>query len=110
MPFEFVDNTIIDRNTRKLIRSQAAKGRNVGKKHPSRGRRAAIKVDIAKSNYKTKHLVSQHHHIALPTIEPQVGDSLSVFSLPVESTPGSRTLVQKGSGRTHDYFHKYLYT
>ncbi|KAI2777906.1 hypothetical protein F4815DRAFT_495041 [Daldinia loculata] len=95
MPFEFVDNTIIDRNTRKLIRSQAAKGRNVGKKHPSRGRRAAIKVDIAKSNYKTKHLVSQHHHIALPTIEPQVGDSLSVFSLPVESTPGSRTLVQK---------------
>ncbi|KAF3059797.1 hypothetical protein GL218_05030 [Daldinia childiae] len=95
MPFEFVDNTIIDHNTRKLIRSQAAKGRNVGKKHPSRGRRAATKADIAKSDYKTKQLVSQHHRTALPTIEPQVGDSLSVSSLPVESTPGSRTLVQK---------------
>ncbi|KAI0122533.1 hypothetical protein F4814DRAFT_409045 [Daldinia grandis] len=95
MPFTFVDNTIIDRNTRKLIRSQAAKGRNVGKKHPSRGRRATTIADIAKSDYKPRQLASQHYHTALPTIEPQVGDSLSVFSLPVESTPGSRNLVQK---------------
>ncbi|KAI1659439.1 hypothetical protein F4813DRAFT_352993 [Daldinia decipiens] len=95
MTFGFVENTIIDRNTIKLIRSQAAKGRNVGKKHPSRGRRATIKADIAKSDYKTEHLDSRNHHMVLPTIELQFEDSLSVFPLPVESTPESRTPVQK---------------
>ncbi|KAI1469246.1 uncharacterized protein F4812DRAFT_323434 [Daldinia caldariorum] len=97
MPFEFVDNAILDRRTRKLIRSQAAKGRNVGKKHPSRGRRAAIKANIAESHYNKPNdfLALQPRHAVLPTIERQVGDSLSVFSLPVESTPGSRIIIQK---------------
>ncbi|KAI1803530.1 hypothetical protein F4811DRAFT_562433 [Daldinia bambusicola] len=97
MPFEFVNNAILDRRTRKLIRSQAAKGRNVGKRHPSRGRRAAAKAGIAESHYdKPKDsLVLQSRHVVFPTIERQVGDSLSVFSLPVESTPGSRVIMQK---------------
>ncbi|KAI8966282.1 hypothetical protein F5Y11DRAFT_188817 [Daldinia sp. FL1419] len=95
MPFKFIDNTIIDRNTRKLIRSQAARGRNVGKKHPSRGRRAVIDTNTTKLNYDIKDLVSKCHNTVSHTIELQVGDSLSVFCLPVKSTPGSRTLIQK---------------
>ncbi|KAI1479565.1 hypothetical protein F4774DRAFT_381368 [Daldinia eschscholtzii] len=96
MVFEFINNAVLDRRTRKLIRSHAAKGRNVGKKHPSRGRRAAIKADIAESIYKPKDMALEpHNQLMLPTIERQVGDSLSVFSLPVESTPGSRVIIQK---------------
>ncbi|KAK6953144.1 hypothetical protein Daesc_005444 [Daldinia eschscholtzii] len=96
MAFEFINNAVLDRRTRKLIRSHAAKGRNVGKKHPSRGRRAAIKANITESIYKPKNkALEPHHQLVLPTIERQVGDTLSVFSLPVESTPGSRVIIQK---------------
>ncbi|KAI1443620.1 hypothetical protein F5Y02DRAFT_200806 [Annulohypoxylon stygium] len=94
MPFEFVDNTTIDRDARRLIRSHVAKGKNVGKTHPSRKKRAIMKIETARSSDRTRKEYCTYD-MANPTIEPQIGDSLSLTSLPIESTPGSRTLIRK---------------
>ncbi|OTB00690.1 hypothetical protein M426DRAFT_267228 [Hypoxylon sp. CI-4A] len=92
MPFEFVDNASIDRDARKRIRSHAARGKNVGKTHPSRKRRTALKTQTAE---KTGSPTARHFYTTVPLIERQIGDSLSVIPLPVELIPESRTLVQK---------------
>jgi hypothetical protein len=99
MPFVFLNNANIDRNARKLIRSHVAKGRNVGKKLPSRRKHCKpdvkIVAHIGRPNIieDAKHRESEE---AIPAIERQIGDGLSVLSFPVEVTPASRGLLQRG--------------
>ncbi|KAI1383976.1 uncharacterized protein F4822DRAFT_57322 [Hypoxylon trugodes] len=95
MAFEFVNNTTIDRNARRLIRSHAAKGKNVGKTHPSRRRRAAMKAKTTKPDNKTTELISRHESAVVSTTHSQLDYSLFAYSLPIELPPGSGTLVQK---------------
>lgn len=91
MSFIFMDNAAIDRKSRKLIRSHAAKGKNLGRVLPSRKKRCELGVKIAmptREKYREENSLS---------IERQFGDGLSVYPMPNKLPPGSRSLVQKGS-------------
>jgi hypothetical protein len=114
MEFKFIDNNgVNDKNTRSLIRRHAARGQNLGRKitRPSRvkafERRALVKPLIAagsnnasaetsQGNYKEK--CSSHRDIenVLSRIEPVIGDSVSVLSLPIEVAQEDRALMCEG--------------
>jgi hypothetical protein len=99
MPFVFLNNANIDRNARKLIRSHVAKGRNVGKKLPSRRKHCKPDVKIVAPIGKPKIIEDgkdRENEEAIPAIEQQIGDGLSVLSFPVEVTPASKGLLQRG--------------
>jgi hypothetical protein len=99
MPFVFLNNANIDRNARKLIRSHAAKGRNVGKKLPSRRKHCKPDVRIVAPIGRPNAIADAkdcESGEAILTIERQIGDGLSVLSFPVEVTPASRGLLQRG--------------
>jgi hypothetical protein len=99
MSFVFLNNANIDRNARKLIRSHVAKGRNVGKKLSSRRRQrkqdVKIVVPIVRPNI-LEDGKDRESEEATPAIERQIGDGLSVLSFPVEVTPTSKGLLQRG--------------
>lgn len=100
MPFEFVNNASIDRHARKLIRSHAAKGQNVGKKRPSKRKEPAVRIKITLPVFDERLVPDaqglENDKAIPPFIERQIGDGLSVLSIPAELTPRSKDLVQKG--------------
>jgi hypothetical protein len=99
MSFKFVNNASIDRSTRKLIRSHAAKGKNVGKKHPSRRKQTVLRAKLSLPLCNVKGVEETPAHESeepvLP-IERQIGDGLSVLLIPAELSPRSKVLVQRG--------------
>ena len=111
MPFEFINNTTIDPKARKLIRSHAAKGKNVGRKlsRPSRQKIAPWRykaIEIT-ANLETKPMACSSTTVELPSpinetnlplfrLERQIGDELSLILFPFEATPSARILVQRG--------------
>ncbi|KAH8672038.1 hypothetical protein BGZ60DRAFT_26101 [Tricladium varicosporioides] len=98
MPFEFIDNAIINGAARKQIRSHVAKGKNVGKTHPSRRKqhRAGTKITLALCNKRAvdveKYTASEEEEVS--EVERQIGDGLSVYSFPVELNYQSKGLVK----------------
>ncbi|KFY93114.1 hypothetical protein V498_04558 [Pseudogymnoascus sp. VKM F-4517 (FW-2822)] len=104
MPFEFVDNNAaIDRAARRRIRSHVAIGKNVGRTivRPSRA-----KVDAREAGSRpiaaivcVPHVVAEARNQEVEeegkcAIEPMVGDVLSVFSFPEQTSVRSRRVVQ----------------
>ena len=99
MSFKFVNNATIDRKARRLIRSHAAKGKNVGKTRPPR--REPFESGIKKIRSVSELCAVENEdewesHDAIPTIERQVGDGLSVLSFPIGLNSLSEGLVRKG--------------
>jgi hypothetical protein len=100
MPFEFVDNSaVIDRATRRRIRSHVAVGKNRGKLVVRPSRKEAFllkgKIYIPEEAMKDKGHLERSKHV-VPEIERQIGDGLSVLSLPGSWSPGFKGAVQKG--------------
>jgi len=111
MPFKFIDNTIIDRQARKLIRSHAAKGKNLGRKlsRPSRQKIPPCRpkiIEIVRNQEQNPiagnsratgpGLISYPgNEISVP-IEYRIGDELSLVLFPFEATPKARSLVHRG--------------
>jgi hypothetical protein len=97
MPFEFINNAAIDRNARKVIRSHAAKGRNVGKTRPSRRKQPGQEVKSTTTAFNSRSVENAQESGTDETIAAigrQIGDGLSVLSFPAELTPRSKALVQ----------------
>ncbi len=103
MPPEFIDNNaIIDRAARRRIRSHVAMGRNAGKTlvRPSK-RKLGLGIKNATALSRIPKVVedtrdSESNEDVFYEIERQVGDGLSVLSIPKHPNPGSTGLVQKG--------------
>lgn len=99
MAFQFVDNSsVIDRASRKRIRRHVAVGRNAGKKLVRQSKRKAstitVKLDNARSKPETTALIWNELLYSKP--ERQIGDGLSILSLPTPVTSGSRREIQQG--------------
>ncbi len=97
MPFEFIDNTTaIDRAARRRIRSHVAMGKNAGKTLVRRSRiKKAPNSNVYSDAIETSRGTNDKKYVSLE-IERQLGDGLSVLSLPRQVTPESISLVQKG--------------
>ncbi|KAL7933152.1 hypothetical protein V8C35DRAFT_60745 [Trichoderma chlorosporum] len=111
MELVFIDqNSAIDNNTRSTIRRQAAKGQNLGRKitRPSRvkafERQASVRslaVVKSKHGFTYTHQESCKEDCGLrrdaedtsSQVEPVIGDSISVLSLPVEVAQEDRALM-----------------
>ncbi|KAL7967506.1 hypothetical protein HDV63DRAFT_406726 [Trichoderma sp. SZMC 28014] len=111
MEFTFIDNNKgIDNGTRTLIRHRAARGWNLGRKinRPSRvqafERRvpketptaSVVKHAFARTFYESGKEDSPPHgdtESVLPPVEPIIGDSISVLSLPIEVAQKDRVLL-----------------
>jgi hypothetical protein len=103
MPLEFIDNNAtIDRAARRRIRSHVAMGRNAGKTFVRLSRK---KLGLGMKN--TKALIripkviegtrdSESNDHVVHEIERQVGDGLSVLSIPQRPSPESTGLIQRG--------------
>jgi hypothetical protein len=103
MPLEFIDNNAtIDRAARRRIRRHVALGRNAGKTlvRPSRKKLGLGMKDttalirIPKFIEDTRD--SESNNDVVHEIERQVGDGLSVLSIPPRPNPESTGLIQRG--------------
>ena len=103
MPLEFIDNNAtIGRAARRRIRSHVAMGRNAGKTlvRPSR-KKLGLGITNTTALIRFPKVIqdtrdSESNEDVVYEIEPQVGDVLSVLSVPKQQNPGSTGLVQKG--------------
>ena len=102
MPFEFINNNAtIDHTARKRIRSHVAKERNAGKSltRPSR-KKAALKFRSTATPFRVPKLIEDRRELEsnedeVHEIERQVGNGLSVFSIPKQLDPGSMDIIQR---------------
>jgi hypothetical protein len=115
MEFTFIDNNQgIDSGTRTLIRHRAAKGWNLGRKinRPSRVKafeRRVPKETTTASGLKHASVKTlpesgeedstplRDAECMLPPVEPVIGDSVSVLSLPIDVAQKDRVLLYDGS-------------
>lgn len=106
MPIEFINNNAtIDPATRRRIRGHVATGKNAGRTlvrpsrknlglatkkttAPARIQKAIENIGDSESNDSNENMVHE--------IERQIGDGLSVLSVPKQSKLASTGLVQKG--------------
>ena len=103
MPFEFIDNNAtIDRAARRRIRSHVAIGRNAGKTlvRPSR-KKLELGVKNTTAVTRIPKVIEDTRDSGINEdvpyeIERQVGNGLSVFSIPKQLNPASTGLVQRG--------------
>lgn len=103
MPFEFVDNNAaFDHATKKRIRIHVARGKNRGRKLARPSRKKALDRTSANTTavIHVPKLVEESRSMdclqkRIPGIERQVGDGLSVLSIP-EQTSASSGFVQRG--------------
>ena len=116
MNLTFIDNnSAIDTPTRSVIRRQAAKGRNVGRKldRPSRvkalelQKRARPVAAGTPGEFKdVGHILDCHLRRGLstkPQIEPVIGDSVSILNLPIEVARDDRFLLAEGEPKVLDH-------
>lgn len=97
MPFEFIDNSHINRKSRKVIRSHAAKTKGVSKvpiqhKRPTQPYQASRTTN---NNELLEQAQAVVNWLLCPPLERQFSDSYAVTPFPVEMDPRSRGLVQK---------------
>jgi len=102
MPFQFIDGAAIDSTSRKLIRSHAAKGKNLGRKLPSRRKQSERQSRTPRLAYLKDQIVEdiQNHALALDEVSPviierPIGDGLSSLCFPAELSPASKGLFKK---------------
>ena len=93
MPFEFIDNSLIDLSARKKIRSHVMKEKNVGKKRPSR--KKASRMEVKNTMPMVMPNIEVDVQNSLPSPSRQAGNELSLFPFPAELTFRSRGLVFK---------------
>lgn len=114
MEFTFIDNNQgIDSDTRSLIRQRAAKGWNLGRKinRPTRVKaferpvpdKPSTTTGLGHVSTRTSHEDSKDmfHSLrdiegVLPPVEPIIGDSVSILSLPIEVAQKDRVLLYDG--------------
>lgn len=114
MEFTFIDNNQgINSGTRSLIRHRAAKGWNLGRKINRPSRVKAFERRVPKEIPTTtglKHASAETLHESgkedspprrdtegvLPPVEPIIGDSVSILSLPIEVAQKDRVLLYDG--------------
>jgi hypothetical protein len=91
MPFQFINNECIDRSTRRLIRSHAAKGKNLGKTLPKRRTRVrnATPIDAANDRFISASCGG------FPTTYLPADVKLSIVSFPIKLTSQSRRSLEK---------------
>ena len=117
MDFRFINNdTRLDRNTRRLIRSHAMKGKNLGKVITARGhknRQRERGIALGQIQAKENNLANAENgrplgperfclvpsvavpESRLPLLNPFCGAELSFFATPVEVTPSLRHLIHE---------------
>lgn len=111
MSFQFIDNSAIDRQSRKLIRSHVMQGRNLGKtvhrpsKRPTIKAKAVKKVQPLQYEPDTKetpchncgelgHVVTrQSWEESIPAVHSMVGHGFSSVGLPIEPKPYMRRIL-----------------
>jgi hypothetical protein len=98
MSFEFIDNSNIDRRSRKVIRRHVAKGKNAGKvisrpKHSEARSKAATKQASVDALIEQAAVVARELAFR-PPLERQFSDSLAVMTFPAEVSARSRGMVQ----------------
>ncbi|KAK9422873.1 hypothetical protein SUNI508_04540 [Seiridium unicorne] len=97
MAFQFIDNASIDVKTRKLIRSQAAKGKNIGKGRPRRKPRPTdreLQPSVSESfNGKTNADNTRWDQTLV--LEHPRGDALSLYPMPFHLGPSSKVLFRQ---------------
>jgi hypothetical protein len=107
MEFRFIDNNVpLDRHAKKLVRSRAMKGKNLGRVVPARGRRGQQRNEQNHPDFSStepKHSSEswkgwplllpkpEYTHIVLPP-NPFPGSELSYFTSLVPLTPELRRL------------------
>ncbi|KAH6654744.1 hypothetical protein BKA67DRAFT_536046 [Truncatella angustata] len=80
MTLQFIDNSSIDSNTRRLIRSHAAKGKNIGKGRPRRKPRPAEGSPLLSVGGPNEPLVARSENAQRITIERPHFDAVSLCS------------------------------
>jgi hypothetical protein len=107
MPYEFINNNAqINPTARRRIRSHAATGKNLGKTLVRRSRKDLLgsgprpfQVTVPErllpppEPHDTRAQPRQH---AATTFDRQIGDGVSISSLPIDFLGESRALVHKG--------------
>lgn len=99
MPFEFISNTSIDREARQRIRSQAAKGKNVGRRHPNRRKRSELRTrgtTTSRSSARSEVPEAAECLGSINSVERHTGNGLASFTFPVDKNPQSTAVVRKG--------------
>ncbi|KAK6067687.1 cytochrome P450 [Seiridium cupressi] len=97
MTFQFIDNASIDANTRKLIRSQAAKGKNIGKGRPRRKPRPTdreLQSSVSGSLTGNTNADNTTCRQTLVLEHPR-GDALSLYPMPFHLGPSSKNLFRQ---------------
>ncbi|KAI1816352.1 hypothetical protein GGS20DRAFT_538637 [Poronia punctata] len=97
MSFQFVDNTVIDKRARKLIRSHVMKGKNVGKVREPR-RKDLVRIDRTTNppySYTKTHTADIQHDSILVKLTRQIGNDPTLLSCPVRPNPQSLAQVQQ---------------
>lgn len=104
MSFQFVDNAFIDRGTRKLIRSHAAKGKNLGKGRPRRKPRAtAVQLHTSARIATTRESESDDRMDDQGFIlNHAFGDEFSFLAIPFELSPRSKAIFRQGLAPTRN--------
>lgn len=118
MELKFIDNNgAIDETTRSLIRRQAARGTNLGRKvnRPSRARvlqhqsrprplfmsiseNAVCGIVRKKKGEEEEEQDAQRELMRMSCrLEPLIGDSISVLSLPIQIAPEDRAFMHQGA-------------
>ena len=98
MPFEFINNATLDATARKRIRSQAAKGKNVGRILLSRRKQSKLSTKATapfRNLDVTEDEETSGSDEAIALTERIPCDGMSVFSFPAELNPRSRDLAYK---------------
>ena len=93
MPFEFIDNSLIDRRARKRIRSHVMKQKNVGKTRAPRPK--PPKTSVRTTLPMLVKRLAVHTQSSLQSPSPQIGNEMSLCPFPGEMTPRCRDLVYK---------------
>lgn len=114
MEFTFIDsNKGINSDTRSLIRRRAAKGWNLGRKINRPSRKKAFERRVPEETSTTARLEHASTRTSnesgkqdfppqrdaedvLPPVEPIIGDSVSILSLPIEVAQKDRVLLHDG--------------
>ncbi|KAI1844503.1 hypothetical protein JX265_010002 [Neoarthrinium moseri] len=97
MAFTFIDNSAIDRSARRLIRSRAAEGKNLGKGRPRKTPRRSETAATAGYQIPTREKERPQPHAVdqVARLERPYSDTFSSVAFPYELTPRLRSLLHK---------------
>lgn len=93
MALQFIDNAVLDRDAMRLVRSHAAKGRNLGRGRPRKNALAKhedLVEDITLQARGQSKLCSVRNHPEVP-----IYDGLSLLPLAWELRPATRNRLRK---------------